>query len=129
MPWISSPMCRSVTVPFGSTGENSDYVTDKVGGKLIGFIFIMNFTCVFRKQRDKDVSKYHIQLCCVCIGILLVFGIGIDRAETFGGCVTASVFIHYFTLVAVMWMGGGGGGGGGGPELVQPRTTFGCQIN
>ena len=35
--------------------------------------FIMNFTCVFRKQRDKDVSKYHIQLCCALIGMLLVF--------------------------------------------------------
>ena len=29
---------------------------------------------------------------------------------------TASVFIHYFTLVAVMWTAGGGGGGGGGGE-------------
>ena len=58
-----------------------------------------------RKQREKDVSKYHIQLCCALLGMLLVFVIGIDRTETFGGCVTASLFIHYFTLVAVMWMG------------------------
>ena len=58
-----------------------------------------------RKQRHKDVTKYHIQLCCALIGMLLVFVIGIDRTETFGGCVTASVLIHYFTLVAVMWMG------------------------
>ena len=59
----------------------------------------------FRKLRQKDVSKFHIQLCCALIGMLLVFAIGIDRTESFGGCVTVSVLIHYFTLVAVMWMG------------------------
>ena len=37
--------------------------------------------------------------------MLLVFVIGIDRTEHFGGCVTVSVLIHYFTLAAVMWMG------------------------
>ena len=31
--------------------------------------------------------------------------VGIDRTEVFEGCVTVSVLIHYFTLVAVMWMG------------------------
>ena len=30
---------------------------------------------------------------------------GIDRTEVFESCVTVSVLIHYFTLVAVMWMG------------------------
>lgn len=58
-----------------------------------------------RKLRQKDISKYHIQLCCALICMLLVFVTGIDRTETFGGCVTFSVVIHYFTLVAVMWMG------------------------
>ena len=62
-------------------------------------------TCSFRKLREKDVSKYHIQLCCALIGMLLVFVVGIDKTENFGGCVTVSVLIHYFTLVAVMWMG------------------------
>ena len=60
---------------------------------------------LFRKLRQKDVSKFRIQLCCALIGMLLVFVIGIDRTESFGGCVTVSVLIHYFTLVAVMWMG------------------------
>ena len=31
--------------------------------------------------------------------------VGIDRTKVFEGCVTVSVLIHYFTLVAVMWMG------------------------
>ena len=58
-----------------------------------------------RKLRQKDVSKYHIQLCCALIGMLLVFVTGIDKTGNFGGCVTVSVLIHYFTLVSVMWMG------------------------
>ena len=37
--------------------------------------------------------------------MLSVFVVGIDRTENHGGCVTVSVLVHYFTLVAVMWMG------------------------
>ena len=58
-----------------------------------------------RKLRQKDVSKYHLQLCCALICMLLVFVTGIDQTEYIGICVNASVLIHYFTLVAVMWMG------------------------
>ena len=37
--------------------------------------------------------------------MLLVFVAGVERTSVYGGCVTVSVFIHYFTLVAVMFMG------------------------
>ena len=60
---------------------------------------------IFRKLRSKDTSKFHLQLCGALIGMLLVFVIGIDKTANFEGCVTVSVLIHYFTLVAVMWMG------------------------
>ena len=59
---------------------------------------------MLRKLREKDISKYHIQLCCALSGMLLVFVIGIDETENYEGCVTVSVLIHYFTLVAMMWM-------------------------
>ena len=72
---------------------------------LFGLVTTVITLLFIKKIRQKDVSKYHIQLCCALIGMLLVFVIGIDRTEHFGGCVTASVFIHYFTLAAVMWMG------------------------
>eukprot|EP00731_Ephydatia_muelleri_P003801 Em0001g3801a len=65
---------------------------------------VITLLCI-KKIRQKDVSKYHIQLCCALIGMFLVFVIGIDRTERFGGCVTVSVLIHYFTLASVMWMG------------------------
>ena len=69
-------------------------------GSCHGSLHLLN-----REIRQKDVSKYHIQLCCALIGMLLVFRIGINRTEHFGGCVTVSVLIHYFTLAAMMWMG------------------------
>ena len=37
--------------------------------------------------------------------MLIVFVAGIDRTDPFGGCVTVSALIQYFTLVSVMWMG------------------------
>ena len=61
--------------------------------------------CLHRKLRIRDASKFHVQLCLALLGMLLVFVVGIDRTEVFGICVTVSVLIHYFTLVAVMWMG------------------------
>ncbi len=37
--------------------------------------------------------------------MLIVFMVGIDQTDPFGGCVAVSVLIQYFTLASVMWMG------------------------
>ena len=37
--------------------------------------------------------------------MLIVFVSGIDQTRVYGGCVTVSVLVHYFTLVMWMWMG------------------------
>ncbi len=37
--------------------------------------------------------------------MLVVFAVGIERIEVYGGCVLVSILIHYFSLVSVMWMG------------------------
>ena len=37
--------------------------------------------------------------------MLVVFVAGINQTGVYGGCVTVSVLIHYFTLVSLMWMG------------------------
>ena len=68
-------------------------------------VLIKNTPFDFRKMRDRDVSKFHIQLSLALLGMLLVFLIGINRTEVLGVCVFVSVLIHYFTLSAVMWMG------------------------
>ena len=62
------------------------------------------------KLRQKDVSKYHIQL---SLSLLLMFVVALALVAVnseaanilYGGCVFISVSVHYFTLVAVMWMG------------------------
>ncbi len=61
------------------------------------------FSC--RKLRERDNSKYHIQLSLAILCMLIVFVVGIERVEVYGGCVLVSVLIHYFSLVSVMWMG------------------------
>ena len=37
--------------------------------------------------------------------MLIIFVTGVNQTNVYGGCVFVSVLIHYFTLVAVMWMG------------------------
>ena len=59
----------------------------------------------YRKLREWDATKFHIQLCIALFCMLIVFVCGIDQTHVYGGCMLVSVLIHYFTLVAVMWMG------------------------
>ena len=58
-----------------------------------------------RSLRKRDISKFQIQLCISLFCMLIGFVSGIDQTSVYGGCVTVSVLIHYFTLVAWMWMG------------------------
>ena len=58
-----------------------------------------------RKLREQDVTIFHIQLCIALFCMLIVFVCGINQTSVYGGCVLVSVLIHYFTLVAVMFMG------------------------
>ena len=55
-------------------------------------------------------SKYHVQLALALLLMLIValvlVALSAQNVSTiYGGCVTLSVLVHYFTLVAVMWMG------------------------
>ena len=60
---------------------------------------------LYRKIRTKDASKFHIQLCVSLSLMLLVFVSGISEVSPKEGCITVGVLIHYFGLVAWMWMG------------------------
>ena len=66
------------------------------------------FHSLIRNIRKKDISKFHIQLSLAILLMLtvaLVFvAFNIDGI-VYEGCVTVSILLHYFTLVAVMWMG------------------------
>lgn len=57
-----------------------------------------------RKVRQRESSKYHVQLCVAIFCMLLVFIAGIEQTSVYGVCVTVSILIHYFTLASVLWM-------------------------
>ena len=63
-----------------------------------------------RKLRQKDISKYHVQLSlsmlCMLVVSLPLIALSVENVtDPYGGCVIVSVLVHYFTLVSVMWMG------------------------
>ena len=60
---------------------------------------------VLRKLRQRDASKFHVQLSIALLLMLLVFVVGIDRTENIYVCTAISALIQYFTLAAAFWMG------------------------
>ena len=63
-----------------------------------------------RKVRQRETSKYHVQLCIALLLMLVMALVLVATSEQavdllYGGCVSISIFVHYFALVAVMWMG------------------------
>ena len=44
-------------------------------------------------------------LLMLLVSFVLVVMSAEDLVALYGGCMTVSVLVHYFTLVAVMWMG------------------------
>ena len=58
----------------------------------------------FRNFRQRDVTKFHVQLAVSMMLMLIVFVAGIDRTENRAGCITVGVLLHYLILVAWMWM-------------------------
>ena len=60
---------------------------------------------LYRKFRERDVTIFHVELCIALFCMLIIFVCGINRTAIYGACVAVSALIHYFTLVAVMFMG------------------------
>ncbi|XP_064387784.1 uncharacterized protein LOC135335951 [Halichondria panicea] len=71
----------------------------------VGLVVTIITMIMFKKLRERDNSKYHIQLSIAILCMLIVFAVGIERIEVYGGCVFVSILIHYFSLVSIMWMG------------------------
>ena len=57
-----------------------------------------------RKLRQRDVTKFHVQMAIAMLLMLVVFMAGFDRTETKPGCVTVGVLLHYLILVAFSWL-------------------------
>ena len=62
------------------------------------------YTLICRDFRQKDITKFHVQLAVSMMFMLIVFVAGIDRTENRAGCITVGVLLHYLILVAWMWM-------------------------
>ena len=65
----------------------------------------MNLIAFFRTFRQRDVTKFHVQLAVSMLLMLIVFVAGIGRTENRAGCITVGVLLHYLILVVWMWMG------------------------
>ena len=57
-----------------------------------------------RKLRQKDATKFDVQLCIAILISLVVFVAGIQRTEIHAVCVIVAALIQYFILAAMMWM-------------------------
>ena len=58
-----------------------------------------------RKLRQRDSTKFRVQLCIAMALMMVVFIVGIDRTENRYVCISVSALLHYFTLASVLWMG------------------------
>ena len=67
---------------------------------------LFTYICTNRKLRERDASKFHVQLCLALLLMLLVFVIGIKRTENSIACTAISFLIQYSTLASAFWMGG-----------------------
>ena len=75
--------------------------------KMVAHCLVSSDVCItfYRTLRQRDASKFHIQLCIALFCMLIVFVCGINRTSLYEGCVAVSVLIHYFTLVGMMFTG------------------------
>ncbi|KAK3577303.1 hypothetical protein CHS0354_008396 [Potamilus streckersoni] len=75
-----------------------------LGLSIVGLgLTILSFL-IFRNLRKSHGQKTLVCLCFAMLGSAILFLVGIDRTETYGGCITVSVLLHYFILASFMWM-------------------------
>ena len=73
----------------------------------------MKLDQVYRKNPKKlYISQFRIHLSFAMLFMLIVSFALVSMSvrnvtDPYGGCFTVSILVHYFTLVAVMWMGAG----------------------
>lgn len=60
---------------------------------------------LFRQYRHGVSGQILMNLCVALIFSLLVFVVGIKEEQNETACIAVAVCLHYFVLVAVLWMG------------------------
>lgn len=58
----------------------------------------------FRRLRQEIAARIMLQLCFALFVVVVLFLTGLERTNQPNVCVAIGIAIHYFTLVAFMWM-------------------------
>ena len=61
-------------------------------------------SCYFRRLRQEIAARIMLQLCFALFVVVVLFLTGFERTSQPDVCVAIGIAIHYFTLVAFMWM-------------------------
>ncbi|XP_038059934.1 uncharacterized protein LOC119730935 [Patiria miniata] len=72
---------------------------------LIGLIITMGMLISVRKLREAKTTPTRLMLCLSLIISMTFYLTGIDQTSNPRACAAFACCIHYFTLVALMWMG------------------------
>ncbi|KAL5017883.1 hypothetical protein ScPMuIL_003605 [Solemya velum] len=71
---------------------------------IFGLTLTVSFFILFRTMRTSRGQKVLFNLSLSMLCSMVVFVVGIDRAEHRAGCIVVAVLLHYFILVTFMWM-------------------------
>ena len=71
---------------------------------LLADFYVDASSFYFRRFRKKNSQKVLIFLAVCLLARDVVFMVGIERTETYAGCVTVAVLLHYFLLCSFAWM-------------------------
>ena len=83
---------------------NSTFICAYFGTSLYHYVIhLMYILSLCRPFRQKDVTKFHVQLALSMIFMLIVFIVGIEQTDDKTGCIVVGVLLHYFILVIWMW--------------------------
>ncbi|XP_048581791.1 uncharacterized protein LOC5519041 isoform X1 [Nematostella vectensis] len=75
------------------------------GLSILGLALTIFTYAFFQKLRKEIAAKILLHLCSSLLCVLIVFTAGVDRAGSSNlSCQVVAVLIHYFLLVAFMWM-------------------------
>lgn len=72
---------------------------------LVGLTLTLMTYALFRNLRKTNQQPILMSLCVSLMLLLIVFIAGAAQTENMVGCRIVAVFLHYFALTTVMWMG------------------------
>ncbi|CAB4022825.1 adhesion G- coupled receptor G4 isoform X2 [Paramuricea clavata] len=72
---------------------------------IVGLVLTIITLLSFKQYRNGVSGQILLNLCLALLFSLVIFLGGIEQVDDEGTCVTVAALLHYFVLVAVLWMG------------------------